>query len=29
MEDYIKWKMIGGGSPKYLNTSNLYIVALH
>ena len=30
MEDYIKCGLIGGGSPRYLNTfSNLLIVAVH
>ena len=29
-EDYIKCELIGGGSPRHLNTiSNLYIVAVH
>ena len=28
--EYIKCELIGGGSPRYLNTfSNLYIVAVH
>ena len=30
MEDYIKCELIGGGSPRHLNTfSNSYIVAVH
>ena len=30
MEDYIKCELIGGGSPRHLNTfSNLLIVAVH
>ena len=30
MEDYIKYELIGGGSPGHLNTfSNLFIVAVH
>ena len=30
VEDYIKCELIGGGSPRHLNTfSNLFIVAVH
>ena len=30
MEDNIKYELIGGGSPRHLNTfSNLYIVTVH
>ena len=30
MEGYIVWELIGGGFPRYLNTSsNLFIVAVH
>ena len=30
MENYIKWELIGGGSPRHLNTlSNVFIVAVH
>ena len=30
MEDYIKCELVGGGSPRHLNTfSNLFIVAVH
>ena len=30
MDDYIKCELIGGGSPRHLNTfSNLFIVAVH
>ena len=30
MEDHIKCELMGGGSPRHLNTfSNLFIVAVH
>ena len=30
MEDYITCELIGGGSPRHLNTfSNLFIVSVH
>ena len=30
MEDYSKCELIGGGSPRHLNTfSNLFIIAIH